>query len=210
MFRNELLFLSGLAAVIFVIVAGSATLALRAVHNDGKMVAEDSLPGLISAGEALSRIDENWFHCQRLLSLDSEQARLDFINKITTNSSHPLWQQYRESIHAQQDQQLFEKMEADREGFLKIRGDYFQVVQKNSPESAAAFFESHLSPAFDQYRHSAIQIFLFSANLGSERAGRILHLSAWTPYALAGFCVMVLLIGAFVGFKASLGAFVRR
>ncbi len=207
MFRKELLILSFLAALVFVTVAGVASLVIRAVQDDGKMLAEDTLPALVNAGEAIRRMDENWFNCHLLLSLDAAEARLNLVHKITDNSTNPFWRLYGEAVHGSEDEQLFARMEADRKEFLEVRADYFQRIKVGNGAGAADVFESRLSPAFNKYRGSAVKIFLFNAKLGQQRADRIIHLSVWTPYALAGFCVMVLIIGVFVGFKASLGAF---
>ena len=74
-------------------------------------------------------------------------------------------------------------------------------------EKAKAHFDSTLRPAFERYRSDAVSLFAFNANEGKSRADRLIHLAQWTPYVLAAFCVILLMTGVFVGFKASLGAF---
>jgi chemoreceptor-like protein with four helix bundle sensory module len=208
MFRKELLIFSGLAILVFLIVAGAASMAVRAVQRDGTMLAKDTLPGLVSAGEAMSRMDENWFNLHLLLSLESPAERESLIRKISDNSTEPIWRVYEEAVFDKEDEQLFQEMKVNRAKFLEARTHYFNLVQAGDIPAAKEFFAVDLKSAFDRYRDAAATLFKLNAAIGRARADRLIKLSSWTPYALAAFCVTVLLVGVFVGFKASLGAFI--
>jgi hypothetical protein len=207
MFHKELVILGCLAAVVFLLVASFASWAVRAVQRDGKMLAKDTLPGLVNAGEAINRMNENWFNASLMLTLESTEARSNLMQKISANSTQLPWQRYSVTIYNQEDQQLFKQMEMDRDAFLAERVQYFHLIDASKMQEAKEFFQSHLKPAFEKYRGAAGSIFAFNAKVGQQRADRLIRFSWWTPYALAGFCVMVLFAGVFVGFKASLGAF---
>ena len=208
MFRKELLILGGVSLLVFLIVAGAASLAVRVVQRDGTMLAKDTLPGLASAGEAIGRMDENWFNLHLLLSMESPEERARLITSITSNSTDPIWRQYQEAIFDEYDEQLFREMKAARGKFVEARSHYFDLLRAGDITGAKEFFAADLRSAFDRYRQGAENIFRMNARIGRERAGRLIQLSSWAPYALALFCVLVLLVGVFVGFKASLGAFI--
>jgi hypothetical protein len=207
MFRKELLIFCGLALLVFLLVAGAASLAVRAVQRDGTLLATDTLPGLVSAGEAMNRMDENWFNLHLLLTMDSSSERESLITKIESNSTEPMWRVYAEAIFDKKDAQLFEEMKMQRAKYLDGRAHYFDLLRAGDVAAAKEFFAADLQTAFDSYREAAANIFKLNASIGRARAGHLIRLSSWTPYALAVFCVMVFLVGVFVGFKASLGAF---
>jgi len=208
MFRKELLILVGLATVVFLFVALAASMAVRAVQRDGTLLAKDTLPGLVSAGEAMSRMDENWSNLHQLLSLDSQAEREALIRKISGNSTEPIWRIYEQAIFAPKDVQLFQEMKANRAKFLEARTHYFDLLQAGDISAAKVCFAGELQPAFERYRGAAANLFKRNAEIGRTRADRLIKFSWWAPYALAAFSVMVLLVGSFVGFKASLGAFI--
>jgi hypothetical protein len=172
-------------------------------------VVQDTLPGLVSAGEAMDRLNENWFNAHLLLETSAPAERARLMGNIETNSTTELWQRYGQSIYDVRDAQLFRAMEIARTEFMGARSNYFELVQAGRMTEARDFFKSALEAGFKKYRRSAADIFLFNAEVGQQRADRIIRLSRWTPYVLAGLCVVIMLVGVFIGFKASLGAFSR-
>jgi Four helix bundle sensory module for signal transduction len=207
MFRKELVILCCLATAVFLLVALLSSWAVRAVQREGTMLAMDTFPSLVNAGEAINRTNENWFDSYLLLNLDSPAARSNLIRKISNNSTLLSWQRYSASIFDQTDRQLFSQMERDRDDYLAKRVQYFDLIEAGKMAEAKSFFELNLKPAFEKYRDSARNVFTFNAKVGQSRADRVIRFSWWTPYALAGFCVMLVLAGVLLGFKASLGAF---
>src|SRR5258706_8762952 len=184
MFRKEVLILCGVALAVFALVVGAASLAIRAAQHDAKMLAEDTLPGLVNAGEAINRIHENWFNTRLLLNLDSTRVRSNLINGIVTNSTGILWQRYSESIFDAQDAASFTQMETSRANFLQSRGRYFDLVGADKMDEARTCYDSQLTPAFQKYRDSAADFVALNATVGQRRAGRIIHMASWTPSAL--------------------------
>lgn len=207
MFRKELLILASVALVVFLLVAGVTSFTTHAVHRDGYMLAQDTFPGLVAASEAIDRMNENWFNLHALLSMESPGQRQALIDRITGNSTEPVWRRYRDAIFERQDAQLFEELQTRRAAFLNIRARYFDLIRGGNLGAAKQLFDGDLSSAFARYREAARNIFTFNAGVGRTRANRLIQLARWTPYAAAAFCVMVLLVGVLVGFKATIGAF---
>src|SRR5438445_2610504 len=151
MFRKELVILGALALIVFLVVAGVTSLAVRAVQRDGYMLAEDTFPGLVAAGEAINRMNENWFNLHLLLSVKSPDAAENLIQKVKTNSTEPAWLRYQESIFDKEDAQLFREMQASRRKFLEVRTRYFGLIQAGDTGAATELFAADLSSAFDRY-----------------------------------------------------------
>lgn len=207
MFRKELIILVCVACVVFGVVAGIATLAVGVVQRDADRVARDTLPGLVNAGQAIERLHENWFNTLRLSGIESAADRAQIIASIEANSTEKLWQRYRDSIYDSRDSMLFESMIASRVNFLKARSKYFELVLAGRMDEAQKLFESSLATSAKEYQRGSRDIFAFNAGEGQERADRIIRLSRWTPGVVGFLCVGALLVGFFLGFKASMGAF---
>ena len=98
MFRKELIITLALALGIFVMVVILASLGVRKVQTEGESLARDTLPGLVYAGGALNRMNENWMLAYRLLSPESEGQQEEVIRQINANSTEAMWQSYKEAI----------------------------------------------------------------------------------------------------------------
>jgi hypothetical protein len=208
MFRKELIILGSLALGVFLFVAGVASLAVRAVQRDGSLLARDTLPGLLTSGQAMRRMEQNWFMTHELLDIESPGTRENLIQKINDNSTEFIWRDYQLEIHNGEAEQLFRELIASRNRFLATRSRYFDLVRISDNTAAKQLFETELGQAFESYRRAAGAIFKSNAAEGRARAYRLIRRSRWAPYALAAFSVMVLFVGVMVGFKASLGAFI--
>lgn len=207
MFRKELLILGGFALGLFLAVAAIASVLVSEVRSDGKMLAEDAIPGLVNAGEALNRMSDNWFKARLLLNDETADTRSRLINEIERNSTAAAWRRYGMAIYQAEDARLFHRMEKARADFFEKRARYFEMIESGKVSNAREFFVTSLGPAFAVYRKSASEVFTFNVNAGQQRASRLIRLSNLTPYALAALCVLIFVVGTFVGFKASLGAF---
>ncbi len=207
MFRKELIILVCVACMVFGVVAGIATLAVGVVQRDADMVARDTLPGLVNAGEAIARLHENWFNTLRLNGMESASDRAEAIALIEANSTDELWKRYRDAINDPHDTELFQSMFASRSDFLKARKNYFELVLAGRMDQAQEFFTTSLVTTSKEYRRASRDIFAFNAEVGQQRADRIMTLSRWTPGVVGLLCVGALLVGFFLGIKASMGAF---
>jgi hypothetical protein len=207
MFQKEIVVLCSLAVLLFALIAGSTSLVVRAVERDARMVARDTLPGLVNAGEAIHRIHENWFYTSQLLSLSDSQARVSLVAKVHTNSTRELWERYSRAIFEPEDQQSFQAMQEYRSTFVELRNRFFDLITAGKVDEARQLYDTQLATAFEKYRAAAAGLFNSSAKLGRRRADNILNISVWTPHLLGGFCVLIFLLGVFVGFKATLGGF---
>src|SRR6266516_7252617 len=127
MFRKEIIALGLTTLVVFTLVAGAASLAIRTVESDAKLVAQDTLPGLVNAGEALNRIHENWFHASQILHTPDAQTRALLIEKVNTNATDAFWERYQESIYGQRDAETFSAMQTSRTEFIERRKRYFNL-----------------------------------------------------------------------------------
>ncbi len=86
MYRKELSLLSALCLLIFLLVAGTGTLVVQVVQRDASMLAIDTLPGLVNAGDAIALIDENWLRIHLLTQESNAPRQASLIQQIRSNS----------------------------------------------------------------------------------------------------------------------------
>lgn len=207
MYRKELLVLSVACAAIFCTVASGTYLAVNVIQRDARRIAEDSLPGIVSSGEAIEQMHRNWLITTQLISVANADERIRLMNQIETNSGEPIWDSYERAIYDPEDARLFQDLLQSQGVFLSIRAKYFQLIQDSQVTEASTLLDEQLSMAFDAYLSAANNTFRYNALRGMERSKRILDSSKWTPYLLGFISVGIFLFGMVIGFKTSLGAF---
>lgn len=207
MFNKELKIFLAVVFFLFAFVAVTSSWLIRAVEADARAVAQDSLPGLVNAGGALTQMQENWLRLNQLLAAAEAAERKELIARIRTHSTDDYWKGYSEAIFALDDRDLFNRLQNSRARFLQQRERFFTLVEAGELVSARQHYEATLKFDFEKYAAAAKALFNLNVSEGQQHARRILHLSRWTPFCLAVFSVVLFLAGAFVGFKASLGAF---
>src|SRR5689334_19833488 len=128
MFRKELIIMGTLALAVFLLVAVIASWAVKQVQRDGRLLAEDTIPGLVYAGEALNRMSDNWMTVQLILNAEQPSARAALMKKIDANSTVAAWQYYEAAISDPRDRKLFDEMKNRRAEFFAKRMEFFELT----------------------------------------------------------------------------------
>jgi len=208
MYRKELLILSAVAIGIFALVAAISLMMEQALQYSAKMLAEDTLPGLVNAGDAMSRLNDNWQNIRLLTELPAPAARSNLIVRIQANTTEDFWRSYQESIFNPHDEFLFAQTQQARMTCLGLVQQYFDLVNAQKIEEARQFLDVKIVPAFQQYKTNAATLFQFNAGIGQERAQRIIELSHWLPWVTGIFSVVIFSFGVVVGLKGAFGSLV--
>ncbi len=199
MFRRELLIVCSLAAVVFLLVTGAASYVARAVQQNATSIAEDTLPRLVDAGAAISRLEENWLRIHQLNHGLSPEARATLIQQILAHSTQELWREYQDSILPTEDRTNYDRMIAERAEFLKRREKYLGIVQTDERAGASTYLESQLTPAFERYREASEKLFAYDSRVGRERAAAVVRYSRAAPVVLGAFTALVFALGVSLG-----------
>jgi hypothetical protein len=208
MYRKEFFILSTVALSIFATVAVVSLMMQRALQRSAEVLAIDTLPGLINAGAAIDRMSDNWQNLRSLTELPTAQARSNMIQKIEANNTQELWKRYGASTFDSRDRQLFEQTLISRTNSRVLVFQYYDQVNAQKLESAREFLNTVVQPAFLQYKSNAFGLFQLNTEVGQQHAAHIIRLSHWLPIFVGLFCLLVFLLGVFVGLKGAFGSLV--
>jgi hypothetical protein len=208
MYRKEFIILSAVAICIFALVAATNLVMERTLQYSAQMLAADTLPGLVNAGDAMSRMNDNWQSIRLLTVLPTSVARSNAIARIQANSTVDLWRQYQKAIFDPRDKTLFAQTQNSRENYKEQIQQYFDLVNGQKLDEARRFLGGKVEPAFNQYKDAAASLFQLNADIGEQRAQRIIELSRWLPWVAGLFCVVIFSFGVLVGLKGAFGSLV--
>jgi hypothetical protein len=208
MYRKEFLMLSAVAAGIFALVALTSLIMEREMQSSARMLAEDTLPGLVNAGDAISRMNDNWQSIRLLPELPAAAARSNLIVRIQANSTEDFWRQYQKAIFEPRDQLLFAQTQDSRSNCLVLVRQYFGLINGQKLDEARQLLDTKVEPAFQQYKNDAASLFQLNTDIGQQRAQRIIELSLWLPWVTGIFCVVIFSFGVLVGLKGAFGSLV--
>jgi hypothetical protein len=207
MFRKELMILGSLTALIFVSVAGISWYATLTLQRNARLVAQDTLPGLVDSGAAISRIQENWLSLTRLLNLPEGTDRIDLARQIQTNSTEQLWQDYGKAIYSEEDRRGFEQLMRTREFFLQQRERFLSLLRSGRKSEAASLMADALTPAYQAYVTAARETFLFNCRMSAERGDRIIRQSRLALFSTVALSILLFLMGCLLGFRFAVTGF---
>ena len=208
MFRKELFILCSLIVAIFAGVAIVSSLMARALQHESQMVARTTLPGLVNAGAAINRMNDNWENVQLLAQIPSAEARTNLMQNIRANTTEDLWKEYRKSIFDRRDKILFEQTQISRTNYLVLVYHYYDLVNAQKLDEAGQLLKANVLPAFDEYKRNATSLFNLNTETGEKRAQHIIQLTRWLPLIAGFFCVVVFSMGVFIGLKGAFGSLV--
>ena len=203
MFRKELLTLSFLAAVIFLLVAGVTAWMAHALANNARMIVVDTLPGLVNAGEALNVMDNNWEKILGLTSLPTAETRLNVIQQIHAHSTQEFWASYEQSIFDPHDRQLFAAVQAARSRSRVLADQFFALVRDQHLDAAQQLLEKEMTPVFAEYRAATLKLFELNKTIGDRRSEHILSICRWLPLSAAVSSVLVFGLGFAFGLRGA-------
>jgi hypothetical protein len=208
MYRKEFLILSAVAIGIFALVAATSLVMERALQYSAQMLAADTLPGLVNAGDAMSRMNDNWQSIRLLTELPAPAGRSNLIARIQANSTVDLWRQYQEAIFDPRDKALFAQTQNSRENYKEQVQQYFDLVNGQKLDEARRFLGAKVEPDFKKYKDAAASLFQLNTDIGEQRAQHIIELSRWLPWVAGLFCVVIFSFGVLVGLKGAFGSLV--
>lgn len=188
MFRREFYLINGLAVLIFAAAVWLVWQQLQPLRENARMLAVDTLPGLVDTGLAIQLLNDNQNAVQRLLISRSAAEQAACIAQVRTNSTEPFWQDYAASIFSLEDKANYDQAMSVRQSYLQAREQLFALMSAGKFQAAAALNDQKVLPLFSEYRNHARQLFAYNVRQGTERQQQI----------LAGITLIPLIIGLLV------------
>lgn len=207
MFRKELLILGSIAGLIFVSVVTGTWFAARSLQKDATLIVKDTLPGLMDAGTAITRMQNNWFALQNMLNQADPQRRVATIEMVRSNSTEGLWVDYSNSIYSDEDRRGYEKLAATRKDFIERREQFFALVANGNLPDAKKLLEGDAARAYQAYDDASREVFAYNVRVGEARGANVIFYARFAPIAIACLSAVLLMVGVFFGLQSAYGGF---
>ena len=204
MFRRELLIILSLIAAIFLAVAGAGWFTVRKLHETSKMLVVETLPGLVDAGLAGERMNDNRRAMRDVLIPHTAVERARMIGLVKTNSTEGLWRDYAASIFEPKARLNYQAMILVRTNYIQGCDQFFDLVTAGKMDEASAFFDGELNRQFQGYNDAAKKLFADNVQQGIAREETILNTTRYAPWAIGGLCVLAFAFGLALGLRIAL------
>ena len=194
------------ALLVFLVVAVIGFLSVNSLKREALLVARDTLPGLINAGNANNLMEDNFLRSLSLADLKTAEERDTYLQQIELASKRTEFymKEYEAAIFSDEDRANFQKLMETRKQYDAVRLQFFDLVRKGNQDAALAFFKASVMPAYDKYNTAGNNLFDYNVKVGKTRGEKILMLSCVTPIVVGLFGVAIFIVGALVGFRTTL------
>jgi hypothetical protein len=174
------------------------------LRSEAVRIVDDTLPGLVYAGQINSELSENFARTLLVVNSDNPEQRDLYLKGIDEGSKRvdESMQGYQRSIFEEEDRELFNHLMAVREKYREARRQVFEVVKAGKRPEALRFFETEVLPAYAAQKEAGEALFDYNVRQGRERGTRIEILCHRTQWVVTVICVAIFLGGFFVPFFA--------
>jgi hypothetical protein len=174
------------------------------LKNDAANIVDDTLPGLVYAGQINSELSENFVRTLLVINSDSPEERDRYLTKISEGSArvNESMDSYRQSIFEKEDSETFARLLTLREKYRAIRQRVFDLVGEGRRKEGWQLFESELRPAYAAQKEVGEALFDYNVKQGQSRGRRIETGCQRTQWVVAIICMVIFLGGVFTPFVA--------
>lgn len=195
---------AAIAVACLVIIGWTGFSIVGRLKSDAARIVDDTLPGLVYAGQLNSELSENFVRTLLVINSDSPEGRDLYLKKIDEGSKRVSdnMQGYQRSIFEEEDRELFNRLAAVHEKYREVRRQVFDLVREGKRNEALRLFETELLPAYAAQKEAGETLFDYNVRQGQLRGTRIEILCRRTQWVVTAICVAVFVGGFFVPFFA--------
>ncbi len=116
------------------------------------LITDDVLPSVLTLDECASLARDNLFSCLRYADAETAEARKALEDHVASNRSRmdELFRKYDpQMIVDDEDRRLFDEIRRTRETFVKVRGDYLELVRQGRTEEHKRMLTGGVIPAYE-------------------------------------------------------------
>jgi CHASE3 domain sensor protein len=193
-----------LLAGVLLIVGGTGFMIVRQLKIDAARIVEDTLPGLVYAGQVNAELSENFARTLLVINADSTEERELYLKRIEEGSKRvdDSIQGYRPTIFEEEERQIFDRLVSARDKYREIRRRAFDLVKDGKRTEAVRLFETEVLPAYTTQKEAGEALFDYNVRQASERGKHIETLCSSTQWFVAVICVAIFVSGFFTPFFA--------
>lgn len=119
-------------AVALLVVGGIGFMIVRQLRIDAAKIVDDTLPGLVYAGQINAELSENFARSLLVINSDSAEERELYLKRIDEGSKrvNDSLEAYRATIFEEEERQLFERLIGARNKYREDRRRAFDLVNE--------------------------------------------------------------------------------
>jgi glycosyltransferase involved in cell wall biosynthesis len=188
-------------ALVLVLVGALGFLSVGHLKQEADLIVRDTLPGLSSAGEAISGASSAFNRTLMFLVTENAEQRAQFRKDVETRNqaTSRFLEAYQLVAFSPGERTMFEQVMKRRTDYLQLRERVFEMADRNERTQAIDVCNRELFPAYAQYRESLNQLFEFNVRQGKNRGEAIMRVCTITQWVVAGIGVFIFAIGFLVG-----------
>jgi methyl-accepting chemotaxis protein len=143
----------GFAAMLLISAAlgGFALWRLESLNRSIGLLADNTLPSVLTLNECAALARDNIFACQQFAETTSAEQRKEIEDRIAANRTRvdDLFRKYDALISDNEDRRLFEETKRTREAFVKVRGPYLELVRQDKTDEHKKMLVELVIPAYE-------------------------------------------------------------
>jgi methyl-accepting chemotaxis protein len=140
------------AMVVLCAVLGAFALwRLENLADSVALVADNTLPSVLTLNECASLSRDNIFACIQFGEAESTEQRTAIEERIAANRSRAdeLFKKYDPLVSDNEDRRLFEESKRTRAAFVTVRNKYLDLIRQGKAEEAKKLYLETVIPAYD-------------------------------------------------------------
>jgi hypothetical protein len=191
--------------VVLLAIGGTGFSLVWRLKNDAASIADDTLPGLVYAGQINSELSENFVRTLLVINSDSPEEQERYLTKISEGGARvdkSMDRYRRESLFESEDKELFARLITLREKYRATRQRVFDLVTEDRRKESLQLFESELLPAYAAQKEAGEALFDFNVKEGQSRGRQIEAGCQRTEWVVAIVCIGIFLGGFLAPFIA--------
>jgi len=133
------------------VLGGFALWRLEKLTNSLAVVADNTLPSVLTLNEVASLSRDNIFACIQFGEAQSAEQRTPIEERIAANRARvdELFKKYDPLVSDSEDRHLFEEAKRTRGAFVTVRNKYLDLVRQDKGEEAKKLYSETVIPAYE-------------------------------------------------------------
>jgi methyl-accepting chemotaxis protein len=124
---------------------------LEKLTNSLAIVADNTLPSVVTLNEIASQSRDNIFACNQFGEAQTAEQRTAIDERIAANRARAdeLFKKYEPLVSDNEDRRLFEEAKRTREAFVAVRNKYLDLVRQGKVDEAKKLYSESVVPAYE-------------------------------------------------------------
>ncbi len=152
-----------------------AVAGLRSLMRLGDDIVGDSLPGLSLMATVARQAAESQIRLERLVRASTPAEKAEIVGELSASSAKitEAMKSYEVTVQDEDDRRLFGALSAARTAYLRVRADYFVLIDKGDRAGAEVLLKGRVKKAYGVYTQAAETLTRFNADQAADYGARL-------------------------------------